>query len=174
MRLHMTPNHLAWAKVTPIEDKSTIRALLERSKHNLTVSIPRRIATPSRKLVTIVDGALDTSVAVERTLEETTAEIDAIATSINMMPLVDPTFTGFIPGEPIFKGKSVTAACERQPIVMASSTSPFFTVRPPCDENLNYIMEDLYKELKWGGIDSDDSDGDSVASRCNAQRGNRH
>ena len=94
--------------------------------------------------------------------------------SIDMMPLVDPTFTGFIPGEPMFKGKSVTAACERQPIVMASSTSPFFTVRPPCDENLNYIMEDLYKELKWGGIDSDDSDGDSVASRCNAQRGNRH
>jgi len=134
------------------------RLQLERSKHNLTVSIPRRIATPSRKLVTIVDGALDTSVAVERTLEETTAEIDAIATSINMMPLVDPTFTGFIPGEPIFKGKSVTAACERQPIVMASSTSPFFTVRPPCDENLNYIMDDLYREHKWGSIDSDDSD----------------
>ena len=43
---------------------------------------------------------------------------------------------------------------------MASSTSPFFTVRPPCDENLNYIMDDLYKELKWGSIDSDDSDGD--------------
>ena len=34
-------------------------------------------------------------VAVERTAEETTAEIDAIAVSINMMPLVDPTFTGF-------------------------------------------------------------------------------
>eukprot|EP00964_Phaeocystis_antarctica_P081652 scaffold51087_cov93-Phaeocystis_antarctica.AAC.1 len=32
----MTPNHLAWAKVTPIKNKSTIRALLERSKHNLT------------------------------------------------------------------------------------------------------------------------------------------
>ena len=110
MRLHMTPNHLAWAKVTPIQDKSTIRALLERSKHNLTVSIPRRIATPSRKLVTIVDGALDTGVAVERPVEETTAEIDAIAISINMMPLVDPTFTGFIPGEPMFEGESVTAS----------------------------------------------------------------
>ena len=160
MRLHMTPNHLAWAKVTPIQDKSTIRALLERSKHNLTVSIPRRIATPSRKLVTIVDGALDTGVAVERTVEETTAEIDAIAISINMMPLVDPTFTGFIPGEPMFEGESVTAACKRQPTVVSSSTSPFFTVQPPCDKDLNYIMDDLYKEHKWGSIDSDDSNGD--------------
>ena len=160
MRLHMTPNHLAWAKVTPIQDKSTIRALLERSKHNLTVSIPRRIATPSPKLISIVDGALDTGVAVERTVEETTAEIDAIATSINMMPLVDPTFTGFIPGEPMFEGESVTAACKRQPTVVSSSTSPFFTVQPPCDKDLNYIMDDLYKEHKWGSIDSDDSNGD--------------
>ena len=96
MRLHMTPNHLAWAKVTPIMDKSTIRALLERSKHNLTVSIPRRITTPSRRYITVADNApIDVSVAVERTAEETAAEIDAIAISINMMPLVDPTFTGF-------------------------------------------------------------------------------
>ena len=98
--------------------------------------------------------------AVERTIEETTAEIDAIATSINMMPLVDPTFTGFIPGEPMFEGESVTAACKRQPTVVSSSTSPFFTVQPPCDKDLNYIMDDLYKEHKWGSIDSDDSNGD--------------
>ena len=70
MRLLMTPNHLAWAKVTPIKDKSTIRALLKRSKHNLTVSIPRRITTPSRKLITIVDDSpLDVSVTIERTVK---------------------------------------------------------------------------------------------------------
>eukprot|EP00964_Phaeocystis_antarctica_P095348 scaffold61821_cov97-Phaeocystis_antarctica.AAC.2 len=80
----MTPNHLAGAKVTLIKDKSTIRALLERSKHNLTVSIPRRI--------TIVDDSpLDVSVTIKRIGKETIAEIDAIATSINMMPLIDPT-----------------------------------------------------------------------------------
>ena len=43
---------------------------------------------------------------------------------------------------------------------MSSSTSPFFTVQPPCDKDLNYIMDDLYKEHKWGSIDSDDSNGD--------------
>lgn len=111
---------------TPVTSKSTIRALLERSKHNLTVSIPRRITTPSRKLIAIVDDApLDVSVAVERTVEETTAEIDAIATSINMMPLIDPTFTGFIVGEPI------TYASKRQGVVITSTLSaePFITVQ---------------------------------------------
>ena len=39
MRLLMTPNHLAWAKVTQIKNKSTIRALLERSKHITGVGI---------------------------------------------------------------------------------------------------------------------------------------
>ena len=74
-----------------------------------------------------------------------------------MMPLVDPTFTGFIPGEPMSEGESVTAVCKRQCTVMSSS---IFTVQPPCDKDLNYIMDDLYKEHKWGSIDSDDSNGD--------------
>eukprot|EP00964_Phaeocystis_antarctica_P096734 scaffold63001_cov75-Phaeocystis_antarctica.AAC.1 len=68
----MTPNHLAWAKVTPIKNKSTILALLERSKHNLTVSIPKHIAV-------IDDSPLDVSATIERTGKETTAEIDEIA-----------------------------------------------------------------------------------------------
>eukprot|EP00964_Phaeocystis_antarctica_P018484 scaffold10212_cov101-Phaeocystis_antarctica.AAC.2 len=90
----MTPNHLAWAKVTQIKNKSTIRALLERSKRNLTASIPKHIAV-------IDDSPLDVSATIERIGKETTAEIDAIATSINMMPLIDPTFAGYVIGEPL-------------------------------------------------------------------------
>ena len=72
------------------------------------------------------------------------------------MPLIDPTFTGFIAGEPI------AYASKRQGVVIASTLSaePFITVQPPCDEKFNYIMDDLSKEHAWGSIDSDGSDDD--------------
>ena len=104
------------------------------------------------------DAPIDVSVAVERTAEETAAEIDSIAISINMMPLVDPTFTGFFadvpPCAPSLDEKGHPMVCKLTRVLQG-----FPTVQPPCDEHLNYIMDDLYKERTWGSIDSgSDSD----------------
>ena len=54
-----------------------------------------------RPIAVIDDSPLDVSATIERIGKETTAEIDEIATSINMMPLIDPTFTSFVIGKPL-------------------------------------------------------------------------
>ena len=86
MQLHMTKNGLGWCKAIPITDAARIRALLHRTKKSLTASIPRLISTVSGNGSNDDDDLppLDLSSSIE---------MDSLATSIDMLHLIDPTFT---------------------------------------------------------------------------------
>ena len=92
--------------------------------------------------------------------EKSAAEIDSIAISINMMPLVDPTFTGFFadaldagytqsdlnenvyarppPCIPSLDEQGQRVVCKLTRVLHG-----FPTVQPPCDEQFNYIMDHI-------------------------------
>ena len=86
MQLHMTKNGLGWCKAIPITDAARIRALLHRTKKSLTASIPRLISTVSS------NGSNDDGDLPPLDLSSS-IEMDSLATSIDMLHLIDPTFT---------------------------------------------------------------------------------
>ena len=152
MRLHMTANHLAWAKFSPITDSAQVRELLSQSKNMLIVGIHRAIAAANSETVEEID---DLPAACGRVLTENTAEIDAITSSLNMLPFIDPTFQSIDPKCPLI-------APELKLAMIHSSMSPTVityesdTSRdPPEDHWLTQQQRDLVREGEWNQLAGD-------------------
>ena len=117
MRLHMTANHLAWAKFSPITDSAQVRELLCQNNTKLIMNVRRAIAASGSE--SNEDGAT----SYGQVITECTAEMEAISTSVSMLPYIDPTFQSLTPSCPLVASDAKSA------MVRVSSTNMLYQVR---------------------------------------------
>jgi len=149
MRLQMTANHLAWAKFSPVTDSAQVRELLCENNTQLVMNVRRAIAAAGS------ESSEEGISAYGQVVTECAAEMDAISTSISMLPYIDPTFQSLTPSCPLI-------ASDAKSVMLSSSiTAPFLTYEPDASydpsENhwLTQLRRDLEHEARW--YQSDDA-----------------
>ena len=143
MRLHMTANHLAWAKFSPVTNSAQVRELLCENNAKLVMNVRRAIAAAGSESSEM--GISDYGQVVT----DCAAGMDAISTSISMLPYIDPTFHSLTPNCPL-------VASDAKSVMLSSSIgASFLTYEPdasydPSDDHwLTQLRRDLEREAHW-------------------------
>ena len=143
MRLHMTANHLAWAKFSPITDSAQVRELLCQNNTKLIMNVRRAIAASGSE--SNEDGAT----SYGQVITECKTEMEAISTSISMLPYIDPTFQSLTPSCPLVASDAKSA------MVNSSISAPFLTYDadtsydPSESHWLAQLRRDFEQEARW-------------------------
>ena len=146
MRLHMTGNHLAWAKISPVTDSAVVRELLGASKIKLIANVRRTIATASNEAANEDARSLT---AYGQVVCDSATAIDTITTAVNMLPYVDPTFQSIDRHVPMLASDLKTALAH----LSGSSTFVEYesetTFDPPDEHWLSQVQRDFQREVEW-------------------------
>ena len=143
MRLHMTANHLAWAKFSPITDSAQVRELLCQNNTKLIMNVRRAIAASGS------ESSEDGATSYGQVITECTAEMEAISTSVSMLPYIDPTFQSLTPSCPLVASDAKSA------MVNSSISAPFLTYDadtsydPSESHWLAQLRRDFEQEARW-------------------------
>ena len=142
MRLHMTANHLAWAKFSPVTDSAQVRKLLCESNAKLVMNVRRAITAAGSE-----NGDESLSAACGQVVTESMAEMDAISTSLTMLPYVDPTFQSLTPSCPLLASDAKSAMINLSTAFLTYETDVSYD---PCDSHwLAQVQRDLVREARW-------------------------
>ena len=140
MRLQMTANHLAWAKFSPVTDSAQVRELLCENNAKLIMNVRRAIAAAGS------ESSDDGAISYGQVVTECTTEMDAISTSIAMLPYVDPTFQSLTPSCSLLVPDAKS---------LMSIGTPFLTYEvdtsydPSENHWLAQLRRDLEREAHW-------------------------
>ena len=147
MRLHMTANHLAWAKFSPVTDSAQVRKLLCESNAKLVMNVRRAITAAGSE-----NGDESLSTACGQVVTESMAEMDAISTSLTMLPYVDPTFQSLTPSCPLLASDAKSAMINLSTAFLTYETDVSYD---PCDSHwLAQVQRDLVREARWHQVDN--------------------